>query len=134
MAIPILIYGKSGSGKSRSLKNFKSDEITFINCNYKDLPIQNQFKYRLDSDNSAEVLAAVKGSPTDIIVIDDAGYLQTSTFFAGHSRPKSGGSTFDLYNQIGDECWSLIMTCKRELPRQKRVYIIMHEISKSLSV
>ena len=129
MAIPILIYGKSGSGKSRSLKNFKSDEITFINCNYKDLPIQNQFKYRLDSDNSAEVSAAVEGAPTDIIVIDDAGYLQTSTFFAGHSRPKSGGSTFDLYNQIGDECWSLIMTCKRKLPRQKRVYIIMHEIS-----
>ena len=70
MAIPILIYGKSGSGKSRYLKNFKSDEITFINCNYKDLPIKNQFKYRLDSDNSAEVLAAVKGSPTDIIVAD----------------------------------------------------------------
>lgn len=27
MGVPVLIYGKSGAGKSRSLKNFAEDEI-----------------------------------------------------------------------------------------------------------
>ena len=31
MGEPILVYGKSGSGKSRSLKNFAEDEIFFVN-------------------------------------------------------------------------------------------------------
>ena len=42
MAEPILIYGKSGSGKSRSLKNFEKDEILFINVISKRLPFQKK--------------------------------------------------------------------------------------------
>ena len=38
MGEPILCYGKSGSGKSRSLKNFGEDEILFINTISKRLP------------------------------------------------------------------------------------------------
>ena len=31
MGLPVLIYGKSGSGKSRSLKFFDEDEIVLLN-------------------------------------------------------------------------------------------------------
>ena len=31
MAIPVIIYGKSGSGKSREMKFFKEDEILLVN-------------------------------------------------------------------------------------------------------
>ena len=31
MGVAVLIYGRSGSGKSRSLKNFAEDEIFLVN-------------------------------------------------------------------------------------------------------
>ena len=67
--------------------------------------------------------------PCKVAVIDDAGYLQTSTFMAGHSAPKKGGSTYDLFNQIGDEFWDLILFVKEQLPEDVFVYFLMHEIS-----
>ena len=43
--------------------------------------------------------------PCKVAVIDDAGYLMTNTFMTGHSNPKGGASTFDLFNTIGDQFW-----------------------------
>ena len=34
MGVGVLIYGRSGSGKSRSLKNFSEDEIFFRQLQY----------------------------------------------------------------------------------------------------
>ena len=45
MAIPVMILGKSGSGKSRSLKNFEENEILFVNVISKRLPFQKKFNY-----------------------------------------------------------------------------------------
>ena len=53
MGEPILCYGKSGSGKSRSLKNFGEDEILFINTISKRLPFPKKFKYELRTKNYA---------------------------------------------------------------------------------
>ena len=44
MAIPILIIGKSGTGKSTSLRNFKKDDVGIINVIGKPLPFQNDLK------------------------------------------------------------------------------------------
>ena len=38
MGLPVLIYGKSGSGKSRSMKFFAEDEIMLVNIEGKELP------------------------------------------------------------------------------------------------
>ena len=45
MGLPVLYYGKSGSGKSRSLKFFAEDEILLINIEGKTLPFRKKFKY-----------------------------------------------------------------------------------------
>lgn len=129
MGEPILVYGKSGSGKSRSLKNFAEDEIFLVNVLGKRLPFRNQFKYVLKSRNYATIKNQLSKMPCKAAIIDDAGYLQTSSFMAGHSNPKSGGSTFDLFNRIGDEFWDLILFVKESLPDDVLVYFMMHEIS-----
>ena len=67
--------------------------------------------------------------PVNSAVIDDAGYLLTNMFMKGHSLPKSGSSTFDLYNDIGDRFWWLFMYINQSLPDEKIVYVIMHEQS-----
>lgn len=131
MGEPVLIYGKSGSGKSRSLKDFAEDEILFVNVISKRLPFQKNFTYSMKSRGYAKIKSQLLKMPCKIAVIDDAGYLQTSTFMSGHSAPKKGGNTFDLFNQIGDELWDFILFIKEELPEDVIVYFLMHEITNS---
>ena len=38
MAVLVMIYGQSGTGKSTSLRNFTNDEVAVINVSGKPLP------------------------------------------------------------------------------------------------
>lgn len=122
----VIIYGKSGTGKSRSLKEFGEDEILFVNTVNKRLPFQKKFKYEYKTADVAKVKNALKKMPTKTAVIDDFGYQQTARFMAEHTK-KQGGSQFDLYNNIADDAYGLIMFIKEELPDDVIVYLIMHE-------
>ena len=78
MAEAILVYGKSGSGKSRALKNFAEDEILFVNVISKRLPFQKEFNYELKTTDYNLIKGKLKAMPCKIAVIDDAGYLMTN--------------------------------------------------------
>ena len=121
----ILVYGKSGSGKSRSLLNFGEDEIFLINTIGKRMPFSKQFKYELKSDNIQLIREKMKAMPCKIAVIDDAGYLMTNTFMRSHGKCDQ----FALYNTIGDTMWGLFRFIKTELADDVLVYIMMHEDS-----
>jgi len=123
----VLIYGKSGSGKSRSLKNFGEDEIFLINVEDKDLPFRKKFKYEIATDDYDRIQRGLLKMPVKTAVIDDAGYLLTNTFMRGHSGGLKGNAVFELYNDIADRFWGLFEFIKRQLPRDVIVYIIMHE-------
>ena len=123
----VFVYGKSGSGKSRSLINFGEDEIFLVNTIGKRLPFRSKFKYEIKTDDFGKIANGLRKMPTKTAVIDDSGYLMTNAFMRGHSAPKSGSSTFDLYNDIADSFWSLITVIKNELPDDVIVYMIMHE-------
>ena len=127
MGMPVLIYGKSGSGKSRSLKEFAEDEVFLVNVERKYLPFRKKFKYIYESDDTEKIKAGLKKMPTKTAVIDDAGYILTNIFMRGNSKKKTGGDVFDLYNRIGYEFWSLFEYIKTDLPKDVIVYIIMHD-------
>lgn len=126
MAIPVLIIGKSGSGKSASLRNFKEGEIGFINVLKKPLPFKNTFK-KFESDDYKAIMNVLKVAKTNSIFIDDAGYLMTNQFMRGHSSAGSGNAIFTFYNTIGDNFWNLIQFIVNELPSEKIIYLSMHE-------
>lgn len=127
MGIGVLIIGKSGSGKSTSLRNFKSDEVGIINVISKPLPFKNVNGLKtVDTDNYADVKKVIEGSKTPSIVIDDAGYLITNQFMRKHSNTGGGNAVFSLYNDIADSFWNLTEQIKK-LPNNKIVYILMHE-------
>lgn len=125
MAIPVLIIGKSGSGKSCSLRNLDPDNVALINVLGKPMPFRGSFK-QVVTDDYARVVNAVTKASREVIVIDDAGYLMTNMFMRGHSGAGAGNGVFMLYNNIGDKFWSMIETI-RQLEGNKRVYVIMHE-------
>lgn len=122
MAVPVIVYGKSGSGKSRSLKNFAEDEIYLVNILGKMMPFKGNFKYITEGDDMQTVMAGLAKMPTNAAVIDDFGYVMTNMFMRGHGS----GDQFKLYNQIGDTIWNFIQYVKN-LDRNKIVYLVMHD-------
>jgi len=129
MGLPVLIMGRSGSGKSASLRNFTQD-VFVINVNKKPLPFKNNEHLKIyNCDEYLKIKSALntcyeKG--IKIAVIDDAGYLLTSKFMAGHRQAK-GNSQFDLYNEIADNFYGLIKFIADDLPEDMIVYVTMHE-------
>lgn len=126
MGMPVLIYGKSGSGKSRSMKFFKDDEIFLINIEGKALPFRQSFKYVGKTDKVDTIIDQLNKMTCKICVIDDAGYLMTHTFMNNHKN-KKGSASFDMYDDIADTMYFLIQRIKTETPNDVIVYIIFHE-------
>lgn len=127
MAIPVLVLGKSGSGKSASLRNFGEDELALINVMHKPLPFKKQFKSVANTDDYMDIMKKIFATEKKAIVIDDAGYLITNYFMNNHSKAGQGNAVFSLYNELADKFWTLIEFIKNRLPDDKIVYVIMHE-------
>lgn len=126
MAIPVLIMGKSGSGKSTSLRNcINNDKWNLINVLNKPLPFKGKIP-QVVTDDYEMVKRCLTGSKAESIVIDDSGYLITNYFMKNHSSKGQGNAIFTMYNTLADNFWGLIEYIKM-LPGDKIIYIIMHE-------
>jgi len=125
MGLPVLVMGKSGSGKSTSLRNFQASELGVINVLGKQLPFKNQFKF-VTTDDYPSIKKVLLGAKVNSLVIDDAGYLIVNQFMRSHGGGK-GNAIFELYNALADNFWGLILFIIHELPQEKIVYLTMHE-------
>ena len=126
MAIPVLIIGKSGGGKSTSLRNcVDNDNWNLVNVLGKPLPFKGKVP-QVVTDDYEKVKKCLVSSNAHSIVVDDAGYLITNYFMKNHSTKGSGNAIFSMYNTLADNFWNLVEFIKR-LPEDKIVYIIMHE-------
>lgn len=119
-SVPVLLIGKSGSGKSASLRNFNKDEIAIANVLGKPLPFKSDLEApKVDDYNT--ILKAIEHTNKKVIVIDDANYLITNEFMN-----KSSVKGFDKYNEMGNNFFNLINGIKN-VEGGKTVYLIMHE-------
>lgn len=120
----VIVYGRSGVGKSRSLKEFKEDEIYLVNVLGKPLPFKGGFRMVSETADVQTIMKGLSKMPCKIAVIDDAGYLMTKMFMDGHG----GGDQFKLYNNIADVIWSLINFIQSPaVSPDAIVYLVFHE-------
>lgn len=128
MAMPILIIGESGSGKTASLRNFKKGEVYVFEVAGKELPFRNDFdkfvKQRATYDDIKKLtlaLAAKDPKACKTFVIDDSQYLMAFESFA---RAKENGysKNVDLARNFKD----IIDFVITQLPRDWTVYFLHH--------
>ena len=137
MAIPVLIIGRSGSGKTFSLKNFAPDEIGVISVEKGRLPFRSDIKVakvpkdptKGEARDAAQVNAAKYGwimrtiqtAKCKSIAIDDSQYLLVNELF---DRTYEKG--YDKFTSMAQKFRDLIHFVNDLEDEDKIVYFLHH--------
>jgi len=139
MAIPVLVIGRSGSGKTYSIKGFNDcpDRVGVISVEKGRLPFRTtirttkipKFEKSPDIKTSSQISAAryswvqnvIEKSKTDVIVIDDSQYLLADEFF---DRAKETG--YQKFTDIALNFRNLIHAINDMEDDDKIIYFLHH--------
>lgn len=116
----VMIIGKSGSGKSTSLRNFKDGEVGILNVAGKRLPFRgNLTTVNRPSYETCE--AALQGNDFNAYIIDDSTYLMQFDYF---NRVKEKG--YDKFVEMGDSFRHLLLTALGDTDDDTLIYFMHH--------
>lgn len=122
MGIPVFILGKSGSGKSTSLRNFDPNEVALLNVASKPLPFRNGKNFqRVDGAGYATIIKVLKKATRKIYVIDDSQYLMAFDSFA-----RAGQKGYDKFTDMAVNFYNLLQYIIKETPPDVIVYLLHH--------
>lgn len=136
MALPVLVEGRSGSGKTFALKNFKPNELGVISVEKGRLPFRSELKViRIpkwssgEQQNYGQVNAAkyawvenmIRKATVKSIAIDDSQYLLANELF---DRAHEKG--YDKYTQMAVNFRNLIHFVNDLDDDNKIVYFLHH--------
>ena len=136
MAIPVLVIGRSGSGKTYSLKNFTADEVGIISVEKGRLPFKSNLKtvripkeFGEDINTYAKLNVAryswiemvIRKSKAKSIVIDDSQYLLVNELF-----DRSKEKTYDKFTDMARNFRDLIHYINELEDEEKIVYFLHH--------
>lgn len=119
----VYILGRSGTGKSYSMRNLDPGKFAVINVQGKLFPFKNAGKIKyVVTDDSDSIVKNIKGLATtyNIIVVDDFQYVMANEFMR---RAMERG--YDKFTEIGRHAWD-IANCVRDLPAETIVYVMCH--------
>ena len=119
----VYILGRSGTGKSYSLRNFPKDKVAVINVQGKILPFRGSGSIEQTStDNSLKILKAldIYAQQYKSIVVDDYQYVMSNEFMR-----RSAERGYDKFTEIARHAWDIAQKV-RELPDDVIVYIMCH--------
>ena len=132
-AIPVFVIGRSGSGKTYSLKNFNANEVGVISVEKGRLPFKTDIKtVRIPKDftvnTSAQLNAAkyawiemiISKSKAKSIIIDDSQYLLVNELF---DRSKEKG--YDKFTDIAVNFRNLVHFVN-DLPDDDKIVYFLH--------
>lgn len=121
MATVTLILGKSGSGKSTSLRNLSPSETALIQIIRKPLPFPGARDWKpYVTDDWSKIIGAARKTERKVIVIDDFQYMLANEFMR-----RSEEKGFDKFSDIGRHTWD-VFDALLKLPDDVRVYILSH--------
>ena len=120
MAIIVMLYGNSGSGKTTSLRNFQAGEMSVFNVSKKPFPFKCGFSH-METDDYKTIKGALIKSQSPSVAIDDATYLIVNEFMR-----TAKVSNFQKFTDMALNFWELVRFCNEQLPQDKIIYFIGH--------
>jgi hypothetical protein len=126
MAVPVLIIGPSGAGKTYSLRNMPPDSLALIECEKTTLPFKSDIKFFRTKDFT-QLQAAVGSAATRVpaVVVDDFGYCITDIYMRGSWGDEKYRDQFEVYKEIAGRVYRFIEYVN-DIPQDVIVYLIMH--------
>lgn len=137
MALPVLIMGRSGSGKTYSLKNFSPEEVGVISVEKGRLPFKSEIKVAKipkfgDGDSKPDyatinrakyawLMQTIARANRKVIVIDDSQYLLVNELF-----DRSAEKGYDKFVQMAANFRNLIHFINELEQEDKIVYFLHH--------
>lgn len=114
------VLGRSGTGKSTSLRNFtKKDGIGYITATGKPLPFKSDIP-QFHAKNYAELIASINQAKAEVVVIDDFNYFMS---FEEFSQASVKG--YEKFTQMAVNVVNVIEAITRKQTDQ-RFYILAH--------
>ena len=123
MGVLVYILGRSGTGKSYSMRNFDKKDICIINVQGKILPFRGSGAFDIvHTDSSDEIVKTIeeKSKTYKTIVVDDFQYVMANEFMR---RATERG--YDKFTEIARHAWD-IADCVNRLPQDVIVYVMCH--------
>lgn len=138
MGIPVLVIGKSGSGKTYALKNFANKEVGIISVEKGRLPFKTELKTvkipdftnsdaeinsysQLNAARYSWIESMIQKSKAPAIVIDDSQYLLVNEMF-----DRSAEKGYDKFTDIARKFQHLIHFVNESVDDNKIVYFLHH--------
>lgn len=94
MGVLVMVLGKSGAGKSTSLRNFEADEIGIFNVAGKPLPFRKRLP-KADRCGYRDIAATLAKNDLRAYAVDDSTYLMQFDNFA-----RAGDSGYQKFTDI----------------------------------
>jgi len=131
MSIATVIIGKSGTGKSASLRNLDPSQCLLIQAVDKPLPFKSRGWIRRDpvaknafnvfrTDSAAEICKAIGKTSKKVIIVDDFQYV-----LANELMRRSDERGYDKFSDIARHGWDVFQAATSR-PADVRVYILSH--------
>lgn len=115
----IMVLGRSGSGKSTSLRNFAPDEVAIISVAGKRLPFRSDLPVLMNA-GYAECIEALSMNRRRCFVLDDVGYLMQ---FENFARARETG--YGKFTDFAVNFNNLLQWAKNTDP-DTNVFFLMH--------
>lgn len=128
MSVATMILGRSGTGKTASLRNMNPADTLLIQVIAKPLPFPSKDWARISKDggnvivssNHEQICNAMRKTQRSIIVIDDLQYLLATEFM---ERAHETG--YNKFTEMARHYYD-VLTCATSLAEHKRVYLLSH--------
>lgn len=120
MAQLTMVLGKTGTGKSTSLRNFtKEDGIGYVTATGKPLPFKNDIP-QYHAKNYAELMGVIKQAEAPVVIIDDFNYLMTREEF---SKARIKG--YEKFTEMAQNV-EMVVNAITNKDGDQRFYILAH--------
>ena len=122
----VYVMGKSGTGKSRSMRNIPADQFGLINPEGKDLPFGKDapaFRVeKITTDKASGIVSAIHefARKYKIVVVDDFQTVMTNEFMR-----RSAEKGYDKWTDIGKHAWEIAEAAKA-VPDDCILYVLCH--------